>query len=164
MNIAATLWEELKNEAAVTRKYLERVPLDKADFKPHEKSMTLGRLSTHIAEIPSWWQQCLVQDELDFASSDYKPKSFSTNADLLAFFDANLQNAAQILATTNDAEFEKLWSMRNGETIYFTMPKKEVVRTWCLNHLYHHRAQLGVYLRMLDIAVPATYGPSADEG
>lgn len=156
-------WEELKQESLATRKLLERVPLDQSDWKPHEKSMTLGRLATHVAEITGWWKECLVHDELNFAVGDFTPKVFNTNADLLTFFDDLLSKSEKILNETPDSELEKPWTMRNGDMIYFTMPKYNVVRTWCLNHLYHHRAQLGVYLRMLDVPLPAMYGPSADE-
>jgi len=157
------LLAELKQEAAATRKLLERVPMDKADYKPHEKSMTLGRLATHVAEISDWWKECFINDELDFAKGDFTPKVYTTTEELVALHDQLVANGIKILTETPEAEFEKLWSMRQGEMIFFTLPKHEVVRTWCMNHLYHHRAQLGVYLRMLDVPLPSMYGPSADE-
>jgi uncharacterized damage-inducible protein DinB len=157
------LLAEFKQEAASTRRLLERVPMDKADYKPHEKSMTLGRLATHVAEIAGWWKECLVKDELDFAVGDFTPKVFTKTEELIALHDDLVAKAEQILTSTPESEFEKMWTMRQGEMIFFTLPKHEVVRTWCLNHLYHHRAQLGVYLRLLDVPLPSIYGPSADE-
>lgn len=158
------LLAEIKQEATATRRLLERVPLDQADWKPHEKSMSLGRLATHVAEISGWWKECFVKDELDFAAGDFTPRIIRTTEELLALHDAHLEQAERILHETPEAEFERMWTMRQGETVFFTLPKHEVVRTWCMNHLYHHRAQLTVYLRMLDVALPGIYGPSADEG
>jgi uncharacterized damage-inducible protein DinB len=164
MKLSQAFLAEIKQEAIATRKLLERVPFDKLDYKPHEKSMKLGGLATHVAEITGWWKECLQQDELDFAKMDYKPKVFANNEELLTFFDDLVVKAEKILSEIDEAEFEKPWTMRQGEQIFFTMPKAVVCRSWCLNHWYHHRAQLGVYLRMLDIPLPGIYGPSADEG
>lgn len=161
MTIARDLLNELKQEAAVTRKYLESVPFDKKDFKPHEKSETLGRLAIHVAEIIAWWKSCIVDDELDFI--DFKPKDITSTTQLLSYFDELLLEAETVLEQAQDKDFGGLWSMRHGEDIFFTLPKKQVVRTFCLNHLIHHRAQLGVYLRLLNVPIPATYGPSADD-
>lgn len=163
MKLSQLFLSELRQEAVNTRRILERVPFDKLDYKPHEKSMTLGRLSTHVAEITGWWKECVMQDELDFAKGDFKPKVFSTNEELVAYFDDLMVKAEKILTEVDDAEFSRMWTMRSGEMIFFSLPKGEVCRTWCLNHWYHHRAQLGVYLRLLDIPVPGSYGPSADE-
>jgi len=162
MTKAEILLAEVKQEAKTTRALLERVPMDKADFKPHEKSMTLGRLSTHVAEISGWWKECLVHDELDFSKGDFTPKKFTSSAELVAFHDDLVAKTVKILSEASDEKFNENWTMRNGEQIYFTMPKGEVVRTWCMNHLYHHRAQLTVYLRLLDVALPSIYGPTAD--
>lgn len=156
------LLAEVKQEAAATRQLLECVPMDRADYKPHEKSMSLGRLATHVAEISGWWKECLVNDVLDFSVGDFKPTVFTRTEELLELHDRLLVQAEKILTETPEAEFEKPWTMRNGETVYFTLPKHEVVRTWCLNHLYHHRGQLTVYLRLLEVPLPGTYGPSAD--
>lgn len=161
MTIARDLLNELKQEAAVTRKYLESVPFDKKDYKPHEKSETLGRLAIHVAEIIAWWKSCIVDNELDFI--DFEPKDITSTSQLLFYFDELLLEAETVLEQAQDEDFEGLWSMRHGEDIFFTLPKKQVARTFCLNHLIHHRAQLGVYLRLLDIPLPATYGPSADD-
>jgi len=162
MTKAELLLAEVKQEAKATRTLLERVPFEKADFKPHEKSMTLKRLATHVAEINGWWKECLTMDVLDFSKSDSKPKEINSTADILALHDDLLAKAEVILNNAADEKFNEDWTMRNGEVVYFTMPKAEVVRTWCMNHLYHHRGQLTVYLRLLDVALPSTYGPTAD--
>lgn len=163
MKLSQILLAEFQFEAINTRKLLALVPMDKLDYKVHEKSMSLGRLSIHLAEIAGWWKECLVNDELDFAKGDFTPKTFETNAELLAYYDDLVSKTEIILNEVSEEEFSKPWTMRNGEQIYFTMNKAAVVRTWCLNHWYHHRAQLGVYLRMLNIPVPGIYGPSADD-
>ncbi|MBK9557989.1 MAG: DinB family protein, partial [Bacteroidetes bacterium] len=154
MNLNQILLAELKQEAASTRKLLEVVPFDKADFKPHEKSMALKRLAVHVAEISGWWKECLIHDELDFAKGDFTPKEYNSTADLLALHDRLVANAEKILTETPEAEFQTPWTMRNGEQISFTMPKATVVRTWCMNHLSHQRGQLTVYLRLLNVPLP----------
>lgn len=163
MTIGQMLLMEFQHEAASTRKLLERVPLDKSDYKPHEKSMSLGRLANHVAEIAGWWKECLTDDELDFAKGDFTPKDLNTTEELLAKFDDLVKKAEKILTEVQDAEFQKPWTMRQGEQIFFTMPKGAVVRTWCLSHWFHHRGQLTVYLRMLNVPLPGIYGPTADE-
>ncbi len=153
---------ELKREAVTTRKFLEIVPMDKAEWKPHEKSMTLGRLAVHVAEIPNWIKTTLNQDELDFETSNFKPNEAKNNEDLLNLFNTKLAEVEVILKDYPDEKMSDTWVMRSGETIYSSEPREDVVRFWGLNHLYHHRAQLGVYLRLLDVPIPGTYGPSAD--
>ncbi len=162
MKLSEILWAEVNQEAQNTRKLLALVPFDNLDYKPHEKSMKLGKLAIHVAEILGWWKECLLMDELDFSKMDYKPKVYANNEELLAYFDDLLEKTKVILEQVDPAEFDKPWTMRNGEEIYFTLPKSAVVRTWCMNHLYHHRAQLGVYLRLLNIPLPSVYGPTAD--
>ena len=163
-NIASALIAEMEHEAATARKCLERVPADKFDWKPHEKSMTFSRLASHIAEMFGWTAATLQNAELDFSKIDYKPFEPSTNADLLEFFDKNVAEAIDVLRNTPDETFFENWTMRNGDTVYFTMPKAVVMRSFVVNHIIHHRGQLTVYLRLNDIAVPSVYGPSADEG
>lgn len=163
MSIGKNLLAEVLQESANTRKLLEVVPFDKADFKPHERSMSLKSLATHVAEITGWWKECLLQDVLDFSVGDYKPKEINNTNDLLAMHDDLVAKATAILNEVADEEFAKPWTMRNGEQIYFTMPKAAVTRSWCLNHLYHHRGQLTVYLRLLDVKLPGMYGPTADD-
>ena len=155
---------ELEQEGKVAREVLSRVPADKFDWKPHEKSMTFGKLATHIAEMVSWTGPTLQYPELDFAKMDYKPYEPKTNEDLLEYFDKNLAEAADVLRNTTDEQFMEDWTMRNGDKVYFTMPKVVCMRSFVMNHIIHHRGQLSVYLRLNDIAVPSIYGPSADEG
>lgn len=162
MSIASKFLAELQQESAKTKEILAVVPFDKADFKPHEKSMSLKSLATHIAEINGWWKECLLQDELDFSKDMGARKEYHSTNDIVAWHDELIAKATTILINAKDEDFAKSWTMRNGETIYFTLPKEAVVRTWCLNHLYHHRAQLTVYLRLLNIPVPGMYGPTAD--
>ena len=161
MTIGKELLQELTLEATLTRRYLASVPFDKLDFQPSNKSETLGRLAIHIAEIIAWWSSCVESDKLDFL--DFEPEDIKTKAELLAYFDTLLENAMYALSNAKDEEFTRPWSMTNGADVLFTLPKKQVARLFCMNHLVHHRAQLGVYLRLLDIPVPATYGPSADD-
>lgn len=154
---------ELQMEAASTRKLLERVPTEKNEWQPHAKSMSLGRLASHVAELPGWTTMTMNTDELDFAKFDYAPNVNLTKEELLAVHDKNVSEAIATLENAKDEDFHKMWTMRNGEKVYFTLPKAVVLRTWSYNHCYHHRAQLGVYLRLLDIPIPGMYGPSADE-
>jgi uncharacterized damage-inducible protein DinB len=162
MKLSQKLLAEFKEEAASARRLLELAPFAKADFKPHEKSMTLKRLAVHIAEIGGWWKECLVHDELDFSKGDFTPKEFKSTEEIVTLHDMLVGKTEKILNEISEEEFTKPWTMRNGERIYFTLPKSNVVRTWCLNHLYHHRGQLTVYLRLLNVKLPGTYGPSAD--
>ncbi len=162
MTLNETILAELLEEAEATRQLLKLVPFDKASYKPHEKSMTLKRLAVHVAEITGWYKECLVQDELDFAKGDFTPKEYNSTDDIVALHDRLVIQAEKILKETPESEFEKPWTMRSGAQVFFTLPKKNVVRSWCLNHLYHHRGQLTVYLRLLDVPLPATYGTSKD--
>jgi uncharacterized damage-inducible protein DinB len=163
MSISETFIAELEQEAATTKKILERVPLDKPDWKPHEKSMSLGRLATHVAELPNWVGASLDYDELDFAKSDHKPLVVKSTEELTALHDKNIADAVACLKKYPDEHFAKTWKLRNGETIYFELPKAAVIRSFVFNHIIHHRAQLGVYLRLLGVPLPGSYGPSADE-
>lgn len=163
-NIASALIAEMEHEAAVTRTCLERVPADKFSWKPHEKSMEFGRLASHVAEMFGWTPATLQQDELDFAKMDYKPFEPATTDDLLEYLDKNVAEAIDVLRNTTDEQFMGTWTMRNGETVYFSLPKVAVMRSFVMNHIVHHRGQLSVYLRLNDIPVPSIYGPSADEG
>lgn len=161
MNISQSLIPEYLHEAGVTRKYLERFPEDKADWKPHAKSMSMAHLATHIAGLAAWVPITLDQDELDLAG--YKPEMDTTREALLARFDAGVESAKKSMESKDDAGWMGPWSLKQAGHTLFTMPKIAVYRSFCINHLIHHRAQLGVYFRLLDIPVPATYGPSADD-
>ena len=154
---------ELKMEAASTRKMLERVPTDKNDWKPHEKSMKLGNLANHVAELPGWVAFTMGSNELDLSKMDYKPVISTSTEQLLAKLDDNVNKAVASLENSNEEDFEQMWTLRNGEHVIFTMPKKVVVRNMSYSHLYHHRGQLSVYLRLLGIPVPGMYGPSYDD-
>ncbi|MFN8276977.1 MAG: DinB family protein [Chitinophagales bacterium] len=161
MTIGQELFQELELEAAVARNYLAAVPFDQLDFQPAEKSEKLGRLAVHLAEILAWWPSCIRDKRLDF--KDFQPKEFATNQDLLSYFDSLLADAKAALLEVDDEVFKDFWAMTHGDDVLFELSKKQVMRIFCMNHLVHHRAQLGVYLRMLGVAVPATYGPSADD-
>lgn len=156
------LLNEMEQEAQTTRKMLQRVPDDKLKWKAHEKSMSLERLTAHIAELPGWVNMTLDTAELDFASNPYSPKPISNNQELLHYFDETLAAAKARLQTATEADLLLPWTLRNGEQILSKRSKAEVIRmTYC--QIVHHRAQLGVYLRLLNVAIPGSYGPSADE-
>lgn len=162
MNIIQMLLKEMEKEARTTRKMLERVPEDKYDWKPHEKSMTIKQLATHIAELPTWVTMALTTDELDFASSPYSATPINNTTQLLELFERSLEDGRSHLAKATDEELLPDWTLRNGEQIYSVSSKGEVIRmTYC--QIVHHRAQLGVFLRLLEIPIPGSYGPSADE-
>ena len=164
MSITTAFIGELKHESALTKKMLERVPLDKKEWKPHEKSMTLGRLATHVADISHWVSDIIHVDDFDFMKNyNFNPRSAETTGELLEIFQTNLDKAFADLSQINDADLEKSWTVRRGEQVMFNTPKKIAIRGWALNHMVHHRGQLSVYLRLLDVPVPGMYGPSADE-
>ena len=157
---------EFDNEMANTRKTLERVPEGKFDWKPHEKSMALGGLATHLANIPTWTTFTFNQSEFDIAPPGQEPprmKEAESTSDLLATFDQNVAAARATLSGASDDLWKGGWSLLHGGQTLFTMPRTAVMRNFVMNHLIHHRAQLGVYLRLLDVPVPSIYGPSADE-
>lgn len=162
-NLAAAFIGELQQESATTRKILERIPAETFDYKPHEKSMSMVRLASHIAEMIAWVGATINADELDFATMDYKPFEPQSTAELVEYHDKNLAEAIEVLSATSDETMFENWTMRNGEQIYMTLPKIQVLRAFVYNHIFHHRGQLSVYLRLNDIPVPAMYGPSADE-
>ena len=155
---------ELTYESSMTKKMLERVPLDKKDWKPHEKSMSLGRLATHVAENTHWVSYIHHIDDFDFLKDyNFKPVTASTTDELLNIFQTNLDKAIADLSSMSDDDFSKNWTVRRGEQVMSTTPKKIAIRGWAFNHMVHHRGQLSVYLRLLNVPVPGMYGPSADE-
>jgi uncharacterized damage-inducible protein DinB len=163
MPFTDALLPEFDHEMGTTRRLLERVPDDHLGWKPHDRSMTLGRLATHLAEIPQWSEQMLDHDEMNLTGA-YQPRQEQSRAAILALFDAATTQARKCLASKSDAELMAPWSFkREGKTL-FSMPKVAVVRSMLLNHMVHHRGQLSVYLRLKDVPLPAMYGPSADEG
>jgi uncharacterized damage-inducible protein DinB len=148
----------------LTRRVLERVPAGQFSWKPHDKSMTLGRLAEHLAELPMWLTMSITQNELDLSTPrppDYR--SPETPDAVLAMFDSNVAAARAALAGRTDGELMAPWTLKKQGQEIFTMPKIAVVRTFALNHLVHHRGQMTVYLRLRDVALPSIYGPSADE-
>jgi uncharacterized damage-inducible protein DinB len=162
VTIKEALLPEYDHEIATARKLLQRVPDAHLDWRPHEKSMSLGRLATHLAEIPGWASSIIAKDELDM-TGEYHPRVGASTAEILTLFDESAAAARAALAARSDAEFLAPWTFkRNGQPL-FTMPKVAVVRSWLLNHLIHHRGQLSVYLRLRNVPLPAIYGPSADE-
>ena len=166
MGLSESLLPEFDNEMVGTRKTLERVPVDKSDWKPHEKSAAMGGLATHLCNIPTWVMYTIEQDSLDLAPGGQplpQMEMAKSNAELVATFDANVAKARAAIAGASDVELFKPWSLMSNGKVLMTLPKIAVLRSFVMNHLIHHRAQLGVYLRLNDIPVPSIYGPSADE-
>jgi uncharacterized damage-inducible protein DinB len=162
-NLSQALLPEFDLEMANTRKSLERVPDDKLSFKPHEKSATLGGLATHLATINHWTDAILGQESFDVSTAPPNPP-FKSRAEILAEFDKNVAAARKNIAGATDAQLFKPWALQaKGQTI-FSLPRIAVLRSFIMNHTIHHRAQLGVYLRLNNVPVPSIYGPSADEG
>ncbi|MEO8026708.1 MAG: DinB family protein [Bryobacteraceae bacterium] len=167
MPLNQALLPEYDHEMATARETLARVPDGKFDWKPHAKSMSMGHLASHLATLPQWGAMTVETDELDMAPGGKQmepPPDAKTNAELLAMFDKNVAAGRAAIASADDAAMMKPWALKNNGATLMTMPKVAVLRTWVMNHLVHHRAQLGVYLRLNDIPVPSVYGPSADEG
>lgn len=166
MAIAEALLPEFDQEAAGVRRTLERVPADKFDWRPHEKSGTMIWLAGHLANLPSWAVLTIEQDTLDLEPGGKPmpaPPTPATVDELVATFDRQAAAARAAIAGAADAALVKPWTLLRNGTALMTLPKVAVVRSFVMNHLIHHRAQLGVYLRMNDVAVPSIYGPSADE-
>lgn len=167
MSISQSLLPEFDQEMENTRKVLDRIPDDKWDYKPHEKSGTLGWLATHVATIPEWTTMTLQTESFDYAPVDgqpYTPPAISNRSQILAAFDKGVKEARSALASASDADFLKSWSLQAGGQNIFTLPRIACIRSMIMNHLIHHRAQLTVYFRMVGVPVPGLYGPSADEG
>jgi uncharacterized damage-inducible protein DinB len=167
MPLRDALLAEYDQEMATTRKFLERVPEDKTTWKPHEKSMPMGRLAAHIAELPGWAASTLTQDSFDInppGGPAYKPVLMTSRQQLLELFDKSSAAARAALTVVSDEDLTKPWSLLNSGKPIFTLPRAAVVRSMAFSHVIHHRAQLGVYLRLNNIALPPSYGPSADEG
>jgi uncharacterized damage-inducible protein DinB len=165
MAFADALLPEFDRETGVTRRLLERVPDDKFGWTPHEKSMTLGRLAAHVAEVLTWLPETVHTSEINWdTTAPHQPKAFATRADILNFFDESRDAARGALAGASDAELLQPWTFKKDGQVVFSQPKIGVIRGMVMNHMIHHRAQLGVYLRLQNVPLPAMYGPSADEG
>ncbi len=158
----AALGKELMHELALTRRLLERAPTEQFDWQPHPKSMTLGTLVSHMANLVGFLQMSLHGPETDVADMKW-PSSPTTTAEVLQRFDVNAANIQNALGDGDDATFNAAWTLRRGDQTLLAMPRAVVARTLVLNHLIHHRGQMSVYLRLLDVPVPAIYGGSADE-
>jgi uncharacterized damage-inducible protein DinB len=159
MTLAIPL-KEFDEEMKTTRRLLERVPSDKATWKPHEKSFALGHLAQLVARMPSWFVRMLKEPHLDLASG--AKYSFETTPTLLEVFDKGVAEARQALDSVNGPALDEPWALKMGPQVLMTTPRGEVCRQ-TLRHLVHHRGQLTVYLRLLDVPVPSIYGPTADE-
>lgn len=163
MTLSAALLPEFDHEMANTRKTLERVPEDKFGWKPHEKSTSLGKLAGHLAQLPNLAKFIVGQDSLDVTSRLGGPLEPSSREQVLQEFDKSTDMARAAIAGASDQNLLQSWTLRAGEKVIFTLPRIGALRAMVMNHMIHHRAQLGVYLRLNDVPVPATYGPSADE-
>ena len=162
LSVPEILKQEFEFEVATLRKMMERVPFDKADWKPHTKSMSLKALTTHLAELPAWVTMGLNTTELDFAKKPYIPTPVSSTDDLLVLLSDSYKSGKASLEKVKDADLLPQWTLRHGQHVLATMNKYEVIRH-ALNQIAHHRGQLSVYLRLLDVPVPGSYGPSADD-
>ncbi|MDB5208748.1 MAG: DinB family protein [Flavisolibacter sp.] len=162
MDILKALLKEMEAEAVTTRKMLALIPADKLSWKPHEKSMNMQSLAVHIAELPSWVLMGLSTSELDFATMDYTPTVANNATELLALFETSFTSGYNALKAAKEEDLLPSWTMRSGEKVHAVMTKYEVIRH-SFSQTTHHRAQLGVYLRLLNIPIPGSYGPSADE-
>lgn len=162
MTLIQIFSKELEQEALTTRKMFTRIPDDKFDWQPHKKSLNMRQLATHIAELPTWIGMTLKTNELDFSKNPYSQVPINNTAELLNYFEKCLEDGRGNLKFAREEQLSEPWTLRDGETIYSTDPKLDVLRM-TFNQIVHHRAQLGVYLRLLNIPIPGSYGPSADE-
>ena len=151
----------MEEEAKTTRKMLKLVPMDKLAWKPHEKSMSMESLATHVAELPGWVAMALHTTELDFGAQPYEPTRITSQDDLLQLFEESFKKGSQSLANASETDLLPSWTLRTGDNVHAVFTKYEVIRH-SLAQTIHHRAQLGVYLRLLNIPIPGSYGPSAD--
>ena len=162
MNLSEALLYDFRREAGLTRNVLAAVPEDRLDWKPHEMSYSLGRLAGHIAENPSWVSG-MVEDVLDLGDmADWKPFDPGSKEELLEAHDRNVRVFEEVVAGRDDAFMERTWQMKNGDAVIMSLPRFEAIRSIMIHHLVHHRGQLTVYLRLLDVPVPGTFGPTAD--
>jgi len=151
------------HELATTRRVLERLPEEHMSWKPHEKSMTLGGLATHLINLMNWQIAILQQREFDLSTVPQRREALAKRADVLEEFDANVGKFEKLLAECDEQTLGEEWTLRHGDHVILRQPRALALRSFGLSHMVHHRAQLGVYLRLLDIPVPGMYGPSADE-
>ncbi len=163
MSLSQLLLAELDRESVSTRRILERVPTEHFAWQPHAKSMSLGRLATHVAELPQWLNRVLDADEFDMIAKPLRPVVAESTAALLDFFDERMTVGRPALGLATDEQLQQPWVFRAGERVLSRDSRYHTLRNWMLNHQIHHRGQLSVYLRLLDIPIPGMYGPSADD-
>ena len=163
VSITEAAFCDLHRELAQTRKLLERMPTEHFSFRPHEKSMNFGRLAMHTVNLVQWMCDTLLKDELDMAIASPQREEPKDQDDLLRTFDQNVIKLQEALARADDSALMRPWTLCNGQQVLHTQPRIEILRIWCLNHLIHHRAQLCIYLRLLNLPVPTIYFNSADE-
>ena len=163
MDILAELKKEFERETGITRKFIALVPYDKLTWKPHPKSMDFKALAGHIAELPGWMDMAINSDEVNFATMDYAPPTINAEGDLENLLETNIEKGRNALSIADDAKFDDQWQLKNGDVVLMDMTRYEMIRH-AFDQIIHHRAQLGVYLRLNDIPLPGSYGPSADSG
>lgn len=162
MSQIQALLKEMEQEANTTRKMLSAIPGDQLDWRPHPKNMTMRQLATHIGELPGWVTMTLDTAELDFAANPYQQVPIADKTELMDYFERTLEQGRNSLTAATEADLLPDWTLRNGDQVYMVSSKGEVIRS-SYSQIVHHRAQLGMYLRLLDIPIPGSYGPSADE-
>jgi len=163
MNLIDPILAELAHEGATTRRLLERLPQDRLGWQPHQKSMTLGRLATHIAEIPGWVGSIVEKDEFDLGASGYVPPTLGSVAEIIAMFDKSVAMATETLKRQSNDRLLAKWRFKKNGQLLMEMPRLGMIRSFLMNHLIHHRGQLSVYLRLQNVPLPSIYGPTADE-
>lgn len=164
MTIAEAMIAEFSQESIGTRTMLERLPEDKLSWKPHEKSMSLGRLATHVAEIPEWAETIVNDETFDMDAAGFTPKELTSKQEILDYFDENVEKFKKVMSGQGDEHLFKNWKLIAGGHTAVDLARVACLRGFVLSHLIHHRGQLSVYLRENDVPLPAIYGPSADEG
>jgi uncharacterized damage-inducible protein DinB len=163
MNLIDPVLSELAHEAGTTRRLLDRVPAQRLAWAPHQKSMSLGRLATHIAEIPGWVGSIVDKDEFDVGARGYVPPTLASVAEIVAMFDKNVAMATESLKRQGNERLLANWQLKKNGQLVVQMPRLAMIRSFLMNHLIHHRGQLSVYLRLQDVPLPSIYGPTADE-
>lgn len=163
MKVIDWLAKQFDQETKTTRRHLERLPEDKLDWRPHEKSYTAGALASHLVECVKWTTDIFTKNEVNFDPATYKPYLAASTTELLAVFDKAVADGKRVLEGIDDEAAMQLWSLKFGGQTLFERPRMDVFRDFTLSHLIHHRGQYSVYLRLLNVPVPSTYGPTADE-
>ena len=163
MKVMDWLAKQFDQETKTTRRHLERLPNDKFDWRPHEKSYTAGALASHLVQCVTWTTDIFAKNELNFDPATYKPYRAASSSELLEAYEKAVADGNRVLEGVDDEAAMQLWTLKFGERILFARPRLDVFRDFTLSHLIHHRGQFSVYLRLLNIPVPGSYGPSADD-